>query len=439
MSNQNKLCFSQIFFIGTMLFALFFGAGNLIFPATLGQEAGSQLPLANAGFLVTGVLMPLLGVIALGFSGEKDFLALSQRSGIIFGFIFTTTLYLAIGPLFAIPRTGTVSFEIALKPFIGTENQTMGLLIFSLVYFAVSCLFALNPSKIVDIVGKVLTPVLLIAILILIVFAIVHPMGEIQAPTAKYQTGAFFTGFKEGYLTMDTLASCIFGIIVVDSITHAGVKEKRHVLATCAKSGLVAACLLALVYISVSYLGASSVEKLGFLSNGAEILSKVSQYHLGSAGSILLSIIVILACLTTSIGLTVACASYFSRILPSVSYLVWAIIFSLTSALFANFGLSKLIAISVPVLFVVYPLSIVMIVLTFLHKLFGGRREVYFTSLIFTLVVSLFEGFNAANMPINSVNTLFRNILPLYEQGVAWVVPAIVGGILGYFISKVKK
>lgn len=442
MSNSNKLKFKEIFFIGTMLFALFFGAGNLIFPAELGQNAGTEIWNANFGFLVTGVLLPLLGVIAIGFSGEKDFLALSQRSGVIFGLIITTVLYLAIGPLFAIPRTGAVSYEIALSPFVSEENKKIGLFIFSLFYFAITCLLALNPSKIVDIVGKVLTPVLLLAIIVLVVYSIINPMGDIQAPLEAYQSNAFFTGFKAGYLTMDTLASCIFGIIVIQSIVNIGIKEKSKVLITCVKTGLIAACLLALVYISISYLGATSMSVFGPLKNGAEILFKVAQYQLGDAGSVLLSVIVILACLTTSIGLTVACASFFNEIMPKISYKIFAILFTITSIIFANFGLEQLIKISAPVLFVVYPVSIVLIALTFLNHLFGGRQLVYTISLIFTLIVSLFDGFNVAEIPVKAVNDLFSHYLPLYEQGIAWILPAIVGGVIGYilscFISKEK-
>ena len=282
--------------IGFMLFALFFGAGNLIFPVMMGQLSGTNSWEANLGFVVTGVGLPLLGVLAFGFSGKSDLQSLASRVHPIFGVVFTVALYLAIGPLFAIPRTGSVSYETGIKPLLGGTDSSIPLLIFTIIFFAVTCFFSLNASRIVDIVGKVLTPLLLIFIGVLIVTAFTKPMGEFQAPTTNYESYSFFTGFQEGYLTMDTLASFVFGIIVINAVRERGAKTKKEVMVSTAKAGLIAAALLAIIYTALTYMGASSVEELGYLENGGAVLSGIANYYFGSYGGVLLGLIVIAAC-----------------------------------------------------------------------------------------------------------------------------------------------
>lgn len=427
----------RIVFIGITLFALFFGAGNLIFPVMLGQLSGTSYFIAALGFVITGVLMPLLGVIALGFSGEKDFLKITQRGGKIFGLIFATTLYLTIGPLFAMPRTGSVSYEIAIKPLIDPELNTRYLAIFSFCYFGICCLLSINPNKIVDIVGKVLTPLMLLFILILIIFAISMPMGQLTPPvTVEYQQNPFFTGFTNGYLTMDTLASLIFGIIVVYSVMSHGIRNKTQIIFSCIKASLIAATILAIVYISLAFIGAHSVEKLGILNNGGQVLAQVSGYYFNLWGNLILGVIVTMACMTTSIGLTTSCANYAHSLYSKLSYRTYAIMFSIISGLFANIGLTQLISISVPILTVIYPATITLIILIFCHRLFKGKKLVYMGAIYCTLLVSLFDGLNAAGLNISALNQFLDKFLPLYSVGIGWLIPAFVGGMLGYLIDK---
>lgn len=435
----NKISFSFIVAVGFMLFALFFGAGNLIFPAMLGQSAGTNVWSANAGFVVTGVGLPLLGVIALGISGKSDLQSLASRVHPIFGIIFTVALYLSIGPLFAIPRTGTVSFEIGVKPFISEEYSVIGLIIFTIIFFGITAYFSLKSSKIVDIVGKILTPFLLLFIAILIIAAFFNPIGQFQAPAENYMNNAFFKGFQEGYLTMDALAAFVFGIIVIDAVKEKGASTKKEIMIAVTKAGVIAAALLGIIYTSLSFIGASSVEGLGLLDNGGAVLSGASNHYFGSFGGILLSLIVFGACLTTSIGLITSCSSYFSKVMPSISYNKFVIIFSVFSAGLANFGLNELIAVSVPVLVALYPLAICLMALTFLHPLFKGKKEVYQGSMLLTLIVALFDGLNAAGITIAPINDLLATVLPLYEVGLGWIVPAIIGGVLGYVFEMVMK
>jgi len=445
----------RIILIGITLFALFFGAGNLIFPVMLGQLAGDNFDLAALGFVITGVMMPLLGVMAVGFSGEKDFLKIAQRCGMIFGLIFATTLYLTIGPLFAMPRTGSVSYEIALKPFVDEQFNTFYLALFTIFFYGVCCFLALNPRKFIDIVGKVLTPLKITFILILILAALIFPMGEtLPAANQDYQNLPFFTGFTQGYLTMDTLASLVFGIIVVQSIINYGIKDKTKIMIACFKASLIAGAILAFFYISLVYMGATSVTKLGILENGGQILARVSTYYFSAWGNIILGIMVTIACMTTNIGLTHACANYLVSICPKFSYRQYAIIFSIISALFANIGLNALILFSVPVLSIIYPVTIVLIVLMFFHRLFNGRKSVYAGAIYLTLLTSVLFELNSAIAPDSKLLTYLPNVaqgvkhinsllsfIPLYPQGLGWIIPALLGAILGYIYAKciVKK
>ncbi|MED3983996.1 branched-chain amino acid transport system II carrier protein [Peribacillus simplex] len=435
---SQKAPLSFVIVTGLMLFALFFGAGNLIFPAMLGQSAGTNLWSASLGFIITGVGLPFITILAFGFSGKNDVQSLASRAHPLFGIIFTVVLYLSLGPLFALPRTGSVSYEIGIKPFLSNDVGFLPLLIFTIIYFGIACLLSINPSKMLDIVGKILTPLLLIFIGILIVVAIINPMGEIQSPTAKYSDNSFFNGFKEGYLTMDTLAGFAFGIIVINAIKDKGITSRKEVLGFCMKAGLIAATLLVIVYTSITYVGATSVEKLGQLGNGGDVLAQASNHFFGPAGAVLLGLIVIAACLTTSIGLITACSTYFNKILPTVSYKSYVVIFSVFSAAVANVGLAKLISITVPVLTALYPVAIILIVLTFFHSFFKGKSEVYLGSLLLTAIISVMDGIVASGIKMEVVSDLFTQYLPLYSVGVGWVIPAIIGGVLGYMIYLIK-
>ncbi|MFD6440206.1 branched-chain amino acid transport system II carrier protein [Peribacillus sp. NPDC060186] len=436
---SQKVPLSFIIIIGLMLFALFFGAGNLIFPPMLGQMAGTNVWKANAGFLVTGVGLPLLAITAFVFSGKDDLRSLASRVHPVFGIVFATVLYLAIGPFFAIPRAGNVSFEIGVKPFVMDHAGSLPLVIFTIIFFIIACLLSLNPTKIIDVVGKFLTPIKLTFIGFLVIIAVIHPIGSFQAPIKGYTSHVFFKGFQEGYLTLDALVAFAFGIIIVNAIKEKGATTKKEIMTVCVKATAIAATLLILIYTALSFMGASSVEKLGQLENGAEVLAKVSDYYFGSYGAILLGLMITVACLTTSVGLITACSSFFHELFPKISYKNFAIILTVFSTLVANIGLTQLIKISIPVLMTMYPIAITLIFLTFLHSAFNGRSEVYQGSLIFTFIVSLFDGLNAAGIHIKAISTFFSEFLPMYELGLGWLLPAIIGGLFGYIFSRLRK
>lgn len=345
---SKKISTGYVVTLGLMLFAMYFGAGNLIFPALLGQQAGASLLPAIFGFILTGVGMPLLAFIMLVASGKNNVQGLASRIGPRFGLIFSLVMYLAIGPLFAMPRTGTVSFEIGIKPFVGGMSESMGLLLFTLIFFVIATAMALSPNKVVDIIGKYLTPIMVALIAILILTAVFMPMGPSYAPQDEYVNAAFGKGFKEGYLTLDAIASFAFGIIIINAIRNQGITDKKAMLGASLKAVGIAGVLLALVYGGLSYMSARSVDGIGYLENGGEVLAAASKYYFGTFGNVILGGITTLACLTTCIGLLTACSQYFHQLYEKISYKQYVLILAVFSLVISNLGLTNLIKFSVP-------------------------------------------------------------------------------------------
>ena len=430
---------ASLWAVGLMLFALFFGAGNLIFPAFLGQQAGENWFLAMLGFLLTGAGLPLLGVIAIGYSNSRDVQALASRVTPWYGIAFAAALYLSIGPLFATPRTATVSFEIGVVPFIGEEHKTLGLALFSAFFFGVTYWLSLSPGKLVDRIGKILTPVLLITIAALVGYAALNPMGALTPAQGDFATQPLAKGILEGYGTMDALASLVFAIIVIDAVRAMGVDNRAELLRTTTIAGVVAASCLAVVYLLIGYMGATSVAGLGLQENGAAVLSKTAQAYFGVGGNILLSVIVFLACLSTAVGLITSCSEYFNRLCPGISYKAFVVIFTLVSMGFANKGLAGIISFSIPVLMLLYPLTVVIILLAFLDKFFGGSRIVYICTMFATLIVGVLDAYKAAFGFSDATAAAINNVLPGYSIGLGWALPAVAGFVLGCILNMALK
>lgn len=444
---KEKVPFSTYAIIGTMLFGMFFGAGNLIFPIMLGQMAGTEFWFALTGFLVTAIGLPFLGILAIGLSGSNGLRDLGDRVHPIFGLVFSVALYLTIGPLFAIPRTATVPFSVGIEPFVSPEYVDLSLVLFSLAFFVIVYYFSLNPAKVMDYIGKYLTPAFLVFLFILIIVSVVNPMGSFEKPVGAYINEAFMTGFKEGYNTLDALASLAFGIVVINAIKSRGITSKKDIAMATWKSGIFAMALMMVIYAFITYMGATSVQAVGTFENGGLIFAAVAKHFFGSFGGILLAIIIILACLKTSIGLITACSEFFHELLPKVSYKKFVLILTFVSFVIANFGLSNIITFTVPVLMFLYPLAIVLILLALLSPLFKGRRSVYATAMFLTFFVSIIDGYKALAVSLlaakvdflQSVEKFYSNFLPLYDMGLGWLVPAIVGAVIGYIYALIVK
>ncbi len=424
--------------IGLMLFALFFGAGNLIFPAFLGQNSGWNTWYSTLGFLITGVGLPFAAVLAICFSG-KNLQELAGRAHPYYGIFFSCLLYLTIGPFFAIPRTATVSYEIAISHFLSPDARTMGLYIFAFIFFALTLWLSINPSKLVPRIGKCITPLLLIFLFILIVASAINPMGPWQAPIPAYDTPvkAFTAAMLEGYNTMDCLAGLVFGVIVVESIRLYGLKDNKEIAKAALKSGLTSTIFMLIIYAALCTLGASSVAVLGHVENGAPVLVGASSFYFGNTGSLILGVIVILACLTTSIGLVASCAAYFHLLMPTMSHKVWAIFFTILSFGIALFGLSTIIKAAIPVLLFLYPLAVSLIILTFLSGFFHDSQKVYALATLFTFIPALNDGLKTAGFPIEALDQ-FMHSLPLASYNMSWLLVFSAGLILGWIWEAVS-
>ncbi|WP_085994301.1 branched-chain amino acid transport system II carrier protein [Oceanobacillus senegalensis] len=438
---QQRISFSTYAIIGTMLFGMFFGAGNLIFPIQLGQLAGTNFWPALIGFLITAIGLPFIGILAFGLSGSSGLRDLAGRVHPLFGLVFSIALYLTIGPFFAIPRTATVPFVVGFEPFISPTQSSLYLGIFSLMFFVIVYFFSLNPAKIIDYIGKYLTPAFLLFLFIIIITAIVKPMGHFGQPTGDYSGLPFITGFKEGYNTMDALASLAFGIVVIKAIKGQGIHHSKEIAKATLKSGIFAMGLMMLLFGLIAYMGASSISAIGAFENGGLIFAAVAQHYFGPFGNILLAIIIVLACLKTSIGLIISCSEFFNQVFPKISYKWFVLILCLLSFFIANFGLTNIIQYAVPVLMLLYPLAIVLILLTLCSPLFGHKQSVYASAIVFTFGVSFFDGYNALvdSVPgtaialFESITLFYMDYLPFYEIGLGWMLPALVGTVIGLF------
>lgn len=428
-----KLKNQELMFIIFMLFSMFFGAGNLIFPAFLGNSAGEEMWISLIGFVITAVGLPILGVIAIGKAGS--FNTLATRVHPLFALIFPVLIYLSIGPGLAIPRAGTVAYEMSINPFLPEHLQggSMMLFIYTVVFFLIVLALSLSPSKLVDRFGKLLTPILLIIIAIIFVKAIFTPVDSYAQATELYASNGFFQGFLDGYLTMDALAALVYGIVVVNTIRAKGIQDNATLSKYMLFAGLGAGILLAVIYSILTYLGAmvSSIEQL---DNGAEVLTLVMNELFGPAGIVILGILFTVACLCVSISLVISCGEYFSKLIPVFSYKVWATITAIVSFAVANLGLNQILAISVPILGMIYPLAIVLIILGILNRYVN--LSVYRVSIIFTAIFSIIETINVTFLDKSLSDAL--SVIPLYDQGVGWVLPALVGVIIGAVIGRGK-
>lgn len=432
--------------IGSMLFGLFFGAGNLIFPVHLGQVAGGNVTWANLGFLVTGIGLPFLGVVAIGISQSEGVFQLAEHVDRRYAYIFTILLYLVIGPLYAIPRLATTSFEIGLAPFVSEGKSVPALAIFSCVFFFAAWLLARKPTKLLDYVGKIINPLFLILLGILLIMTFVHPMGPTLGAKVQpdYNGNAFFKGFLEGYNTLDALASLAFGIIIVSTIRGRGVEKPGEIALDTIKSGIISIIAMGVIYSLLAYMGTMSLGILSVSENGGIALAQIANNYFGTYGNIILAFIVILACLKTTIGLISAFSETFTQLFPSQNYIVFATGVSLLSCLLANVGLTKIINFSIPVLMFIYPLAMTLILLSIIGMLFKNDSRVYKVTSYFTLFASIIDGLNASPDVIRQTGFAQALIhfgekyLPFFKIGMGWVLPALIGFSIGLIWHRIK-
>ncbi|OFT72883.1 branched-chain amino acid transporter [Corynebacterium sp. HMSC05C01] len=427
---------SAIIVTALALFSMFFGAGNLIFPPMLAVQAGDNFWPALIGFLVTASLLPVLAVIAIALSGS-NLRDLAQRAGTAFGVVFPVLAYLSIGAFYALPRTGAVSFETAITPLFGFDSLFASG-IFNIVFFGIALALSWNPSTIMEKLGKFLTPALVILLVIMISVAAFRWTAEPVTPQEPYDNGPLTSGLLEGYLTMDSIAALAFSIVVISTLRGHGFKEGTPLVSGTIAAGVGAGIMLALVYVGLGVVGRVMPGASNF-DNGAGLLAEASNLTMGGAGQAVFSAIVLLACLTTAVGLITATAEYFSEQFPG-SYHVWAVIFAVASMIMATQGLDFVMAIAAPVIGFLYPPAITLIALTLIEPAFRARTRfswAFFLPLWVAVVWSAIETFISLEWAADALRPIVQ-WAPLAAEGLGWVVPVVVAFIIGLIVDFAK-
>lgn len=443
---MQALTLRQRSLVGLTLFAMFFGAGNLIFPPWLGVQAGTESLSAFIGFLITAVGFPILGVMAVAESGGLK--NLGARVHPVFAFIFMFLIYLSIGPCLAIPRTASTSFEMVVRPLLAENGlleapllgwTALGFsqLAYSVFFFLAAFLVALNPEKLTSRLGKFLCPTLITLICVLWLGAFVNPIGEAGAPAAAYAGAALAHGFIDGYQTMDTLAALNFGLIIAMNIRAMGIKSEGAVVKETVFAGYIAAAVFFVVYGALTQIGAEAGGAFTGMENGAQTLTAVADKLFGTAGQVLLGLVFFIACFNTCVGLIACCSDYFSGLFPKLGYRGWAVVFAAVSMVISNAGLTLILKFSIPVLVAIYPLAIVLIALGLINLAWKNlhlHRWVYPLSMLFTGVVSVTAGLEAFGLNVPFLSNLCAD-LPWSNIDLGWISPAIGGAAAGLFLS----
>ena len=451
---KKEISLREILFVASMFFGMLFGAGNLIFPVSMGQKAGVEILSAARGFCITGVGLPLLSVVAMAISKTSSLTDMASFVGRGFALFFTTILYLCIGPLFAIPRTATVPFQVGIVPYLTEEMRKPGLFLFSLFFFFLALLLSLKPGKLLTYVGKILNPIFLLFLSLLLLTAILFPMGKITTLPAVsgYENGSFLKGLFEGYNTMDVLGALAFGNVLIQTIralqekNRAAESEEQSIPFISILSGSIAAVMMVIIYFSLTYAGAQSRIVFSVQENGGDVLHSLSTYYFKSFGGVLLAGIIFFSCLKTAVGLITSAAMAFVEMFPgSLPYKAYVCIFTFFSFAISNVGLSKIISYSVPALFFIYPLSIVLILLCLFGRFFSYDGTVFRVCIYLTLPFALLDSLKIlleSSFPhlnfVESLLTAFGHI-PLFKMGLTWLLPSLLGFVLGLILCYTKK
>ena len=431
--------------VGITLFSMFFGAGNLILPPMLALQAGTSTVPAMIGFLVAGIGLPVLGIVAVALVGTARELA--DRVHPLFSSIFVAAIYLAIGPCLAIPRTSSTAFEM-LIPLLpqGAPIGTIRL-VFSIVFFAVAYALAMHPGALTKLLGRITGPALIILLVMVVGSSLVSPAGVAQAPQAPYNSTAPVQGFLAGYQTMDLLASLTFGIVIAENIKELGMNDSRGLMREISRAGIVAGILMALVYCGLAQVGASFGSVMPHATNGAALLTASATLHFGIAGTVIIAAIYLLACLNVCIGLISCCGTYFAETfgadasdaqahaLGRVPYTGWAAAFTVFSCVVSNVGLDAILTFSVPLLSALYPVSIVFVIMGMAHRACDRLPLIWPWAIGATAIVSVATALRDAFF---AGIWLPFDALPLASLGFDWLLPALCGAVAGAILSSTR-
>lgn len=432
--NAKALSPKATLMVGATLFSMFFGAGNLILPPLLGVQAGTATLSATIGFFITGVGLPVLGIVAVALAGTVRELA--DRVHPVFSRVFVAAVYLAIGPCLAIPRTSSTAFEMLAPLLPAGISVEVVRLVFSVAFFALSFALAMHPGCLTRLLGRVTGPALILLIVGVVVPSLVSlATGQVQAapaPVAPYDTNAAVQGFLTGYQTMDLLASLTFGLVIATNIRNLGVTDTGGVMREVCRAGVIAGVLMMAIYGGLAAVGFDLSAALAGATNGAEVITASATMHYGTLGTAVVAAIFLLACLNVCTGLISCCGTYFAEELPRVPYRVWAIGFAAFSCVISNFGLDAILAFSVPLLNALYPVAIVLVIGGMAHRVLDAYPLTWPVTVglvgVSSVVVSLRDAFAPG------VWVIF-DALPFADMGLGWVLLAVVGMVLGVCLS----
>ena len=422
--NRKKLVTDSIV-VGFALFAMFFGAGNVVFPPYIGMHAGEQWANGFLFYFIADIGLALVAMFAILHAGGAD--NITGRIGHVASKVLMCAVILCIGPMVAIPRTAATTLEMSVTPFF----SGMSPVVFSIIFFAVILLLSIKQSAVIDIVGKILTPALLIGLLILIIKGFVSPIGDI-VDTGVSASEVTVNGIKSGYQTMDVLAAMAFGIIILSSADEKGYTDSKSAAKMIGIAAALSGVLLLIVYFGLTYLGATASTVFPTDISRANLVIGIVELLLGKAGLIIFAIVIALACITTAVALVSSAASFFAKLAnDKISYSVFVVVICVSSAVISNLGLDMIIAIATPVLDIVYPPMLVLILLSW----FGDKlhKSVYVSSVAGSLIASVL-----ATASLYGMNVPVIDSLPLASLGLGWLTPAAVFGLVAYLVSKVK-
>lgn len=412
--------------VGFALFSMFFGAGNVIFPPYLGFGAGTQWVNGFLFYFIADIGLALFALFTLLKVGGSE--NITGRIGSVASNILMSAIILCIGPMVAIPRTAATTFEMSVAPLISGVSPV----IFSVAFFIVVLLLSIRQSAVIDVVGKVLTPALLIGLLVLIIRGVISPLGHIVNPDVD-SSFVIVNGIKSGYQTMDVLAALAFGIIILKSAQEKGYSDERESSKMIGAAAVIAGVLLLIVYFGLTYLGATSASLFSMDISRAELVIGIVQRLLGKTGLVIFAVVVALACMTTAVALVSSAASFFEKLTKGrLSYAVLVTVICVSSAVISNLGLDRIVAVASPILDIVYPPTLVLIALSW----FGDRlsRGVYRWAVIGALIASVLSTISLYGVSVPIIDTL-----PLASLGLGWIVPSAVFGLVAYVIGRLRK
>ncbi|WP_392388688.1 branched-chain amino acid transport system II carrier protein [Aggregatibacter actinomycetemcomitans] len=439
LSQEKFIMFSRkdIVVLGMMIFALFLGAGNIIFPPMEGYTAGQHWAIAALGFVLTGVLMPFITLVVVSVLGRGEELTrdLPKWAEVL----FLATLYLVIGSTFAMPRITNVAYEMALVPLEIVADTSANHLIFAVAFNIIAMLFMLKPNTIISRVGKFMTPALLVLLVVVTAAVFISPLSEISAPSKAYAEGSILTtGLISGYQTMDVLAAIAFGGIVARALSSKNVTEPHKIMRYTIFAGCISVVLLAALYFSLFYLGATSDAVAQGANNGGQIFSRYVGVLFGKEGSLIMSGIIFLASLTTLVGVTSACAYYFAKFSNRLPYSFWVVFFTIMTTIISENGLTKLLQVTIPALLLIYPVAIMLVVLQMVRAKLPWVKLTYNATIIITVCFSLCDSLNNVELLPAGVKRPLENF-PLYDNGLAWLIPALGMMVLTILVGKITK